>query len=208
MASLTNKDICMKKRIAILSIHCVLAALAVVSLTAFVNSNSNNTESNIIATSNLCLEYSSLYEEEQELPKNILRAIALTESGRWFREINTSVAWPWTINVKGKGYHFDTKEEAIAAVKSYQKQGIKSIDVGCMQINLKYHPEAFENLEQALDPEYNVAYAADFIRKNKKNTGLWQQAVGVYHSRYSSKNRHYIRKVYSNWKQINKETEA
>ena len=32
-----------------------------------------------------------------------------------------------------------------------------------MQVNLGYHPDAFEDLEQAFDPTYNVAYAASFL---------------------------------------------
>jgi len=53
------------------------------------------------------------------------------------------LAWPWTINAQGKGQFFKTKAEAVKAIKNLQAQGVKSIDVGCMQINLSYHGKAF-----------------------------------------------------------------
>lgn len=63
----------------------------------------------------------------------------------------------------GKGRYFATKEEAVRAVKKLQAQGVKSIDVGCMQINLAYHGDAFDSIEDALDPETNVTYGAKFL---------------------------------------------
>ena len=62
------------------------------------------------------------------------------------------VVWPWTINVEGKGFHFKTKRDAIRFVKDQMTAGKESIDVGCMQINLKYHPDAFTSLDQAFSP--------------------------------------------------------
>ncbi len=38
-------------------------------------------------------------------------------------------------------------------------RGVQSIDVGCFQINMYYHPGAFATLEQAFDPRANAAYA-------------------------------------------------
>ena len=34
-----------------------------------------------------------------------------------------------------------------------------------MQINYRYHGHMFENLDQILSPEYNVNYAAKFLKK-------------------------------------------
>jgi hypothetical protein len=162
------------------------------------------TSHSMIDTSNLCLKHAAVLEAEMDLPQHILRAVSVTESGHWLPSLNKSVAWPWTINVEGKGYHFQTKTAAITAVSLFQKQGIESIDVGCMQINLKYHPDAFASLEDAFDPKHNITYAADFISKNKRRTGVWQKAIGVYHSRYTSRNHQYVRKVYANWEKIDK----
>ena len=67
--------------------------------------------------------------------------------------------WPWTINAEGQGLFYDTKAQAVAAVRALQARGVRSIDVGCMQVNLMHHPDAFPTLEQAFDPQTNAAYA-------------------------------------------------
>ena len=46
-------------------------------------------------------------------------------------------------------------------MNSYRAQGARSIDVGCMQVNLLHHADAFASLEQAFDPVANARYAAD-----------------------------------------------
>ena len=114
---------------------------------------------------------------------DLLQTISAVESGRWDRLQNRYVAWPWTVNAEGKGYYFASKEEAIVAVKNFQKRGITSIDVGCMQINLKYHGEAFDSIEDALNPETNVRYSAKFLRNLYNKNGYdWKKAAKRYHS--------------------------
>ena len=73
--------------------------------------------------------------------------------------------WPWTVNAEGQGAFYDTKAEAVAAVRAMQARGVRSIDVGCGQINLMHHPDAFASLEQAFDPQANAAYAARFLKE-------------------------------------------
>lgn len=114
---------------------------------------------------------------------DLLQIISTVESGQWDHAENRYVAWPWTINVKGKGYHFSSKEEAVQAVKKFQKQGVTSIDVGCMQINLKYHGQAFSSVDEAIDPENNVKYSAKFLRSLYSKSGNnWEKAAKRYHS--------------------------
>ncbi|HCF18886.1 MAG TPA: hypothetical protein DEV96_12760, partial [Rhodospirillum rubrum] len=55
-------------------------------------------------------------------------------------------------------------------------------DVGCMQVNLRYHGGAFDSLEEAIDPAANVAYAASFLRRLFDDTNDWAEAVTAYHS--------------------------
>ena len=115
---------------------------------------------------------------------DLLQTIAVVESGKWDNLQNRFVAWPWTVNIKGKGHYFASKEEAVAAVKEAQAKGIKSIDVGCMQINMKYHGKAFSSIEDALDPLKNVQYSAKFLRTLYKSNGRdWKVAARRYHSR-------------------------
>ncbi|MCQ2741304.1 MAG: hypothetical protein MJ210_04220, partial [Alphaproteobacteria bacterium] len=96
----------------------------------------------------VCTIAAQRMESKYQIKKHLLSTITSVETGRWNQERQKMTSWPWTVNAGGKGYFFETKQEAIAAVKKMQENGVKSIDVGCMQINLFYHPEAFSNLEE------------------------------------------------------------
>jgi len=115
-------------------------------------------------------------------PPRLLNAVAQVESGRRDPATGAWHPWPWTINVEGEGRYFGTEVEAIQAVKALQASGVRSIDIGCMQVNLMYHPAAFESLEQAFDPNANVLYARRFLLSLYRQAGDWPTAVGLYHS--------------------------
>ena len=63
-------------------------------------------------------------------------------------------------------------------------RGMRSIDVGCAQVNLMHHPAAFASLEQAFDPAANADYAGRFLKELRDTTagGNWMTAAGHYHS--------------------------
>ena len=127
---------------------------------------------------------------------DLLQTISAVESGRWDNLQNRYVAWPWTVNVKGKGYYYASKEDAIRAVQKFQSQGIESIDVGCMQINLKYHGEAFSSLDDAIDPLKNVKYSAKFLRSLYSRHGhSWKKAAKRYHSANPEKGEAYTKRL-------------
>jgi hypothetical protein len=116
------------------------------------------------------------------LPPRLLQAISVTESGRTDPVRGTSRAWPWTINAEGEGQFLETRQAAIAAVKSLLARGVQSIDVGCLQVNLKYHPRAFASLEEAFDPRANALYAAHFLNALYADGKDWTRAIAAYHS--------------------------
>ncbi len=64
-------------------------------------------------------------------------------------------------------------------MKKLQARGIRNIDVGCMQINLRYHPDAFENLESALDPETNARYAVTLLKRLHGAHKSWAKRSGA-----------------------------
>ena len=66
---------------------------------------------------------------------------------------------------------FPTREAAIAEVRQLRADGMRLIDVGCMQINLHHHPNAFASLEEAFDPLSNARYAAQFLTELRSATG-------------------------------------
>jgi hypothetical protein len=152
------------------------------------------------APRDLCADAVAGQEKRAGIPDRLLTAISLVESGRWDAEAGKGTAWPWTVTAQGKGRFFPTKAAAIAAVRRLQAQGVKSIDVGCMQVNLHYHPDAFPSLGAAFDPALNAAYAAKFLTALKKDHGSWQRAVQHYHSSTPEKRIPYQRKVYAAWR--------
>ena len=80
-----------------------------------------------------------------------------------------------------------------------QARGVKSIDVGCMQVNLMHHPDAFPNLDRAFDPPANAAYAAKFLRQLFVQSGDWTKAVALYHSATPALSEPYAKKVMALW---------
>jgi hypothetical protein len=151
---------------------------------------------------NMCMNHISRLEKEEGIPERLLSAIAYVESGRLIKKSKKVVVWPWTINVQGKGYYFLSKEEAVQAVKDYKNQGITNIDVGCMQINLHHHKEAFETIEKAFDPKTNVEYAVSFLKQLKETHASWIKAVAHYHSATPYFHLPYSQKVYQVWSRL------
>lgn len=130
----------------------------------------------------LCRAAVAQVEREAGLPPRLLGAIARVESGRRDPGTGTFAPWPWTINAEGRGSFFPDKAAAIAAVRALQAEGVRSIDVGCMQINLRHHPAAFASLEEAFDPLANARYAARFLKELNATRGDWMVSAAHYHS--------------------------
>lgn len=148
----------------------------------------------------ICAEAVRAAERQYRLPRLLLHAVSLTESGRWNDDRQASLAWPWTVTAEGKGRYFRSKAEALAEVKRLRAAGVRNIDVGCMQINLMYHGRMFEDPGVALDPVHNVAYAAAWLRQLRGRFGSWAHAVGRYHTGdWKARGQDYWRKVRTRW---------
>lgn len=148
--------------------------------------------------SRLCREATAQVERALRLPDGFLAAISRVETGRP-DENGTLLPWPWSINAAGKGYYYATRQEAIDAVRAFQQQGVTSIDVGCMQVNLLHHPTAFPSLDSAFDPYSNARYAGMFLQKMKEQTGSWPRAAAAYHSQTASNGTAYLQQVLQQW---------
>ncbi len=133
------------------------------------------------------------------VPADLLRAIGMVESGRRDPVSGVWAPWPWTIDAAGQPAFFDSKAQAIAAVRELQARGVASIDVGCMQINLAQHPAAFATLEQAFDPGANAAYAVRFLVSLFDRAGDWTQAATLYHSATPALGAAYQRRIVAAW---------
>ena len=154
---------------------------------------------NAMETHSICASAIGHAERERKIPNDLLTAIARTESGRWDASREAVFAWPWTVTNGPDGRFFPTKAKAIAHVRDLQARGIRNIDVGCMQINLRHHPNAFPDLDTAFDPEVNTAYAARFLDGLFKAHKSWGEAIRRYHSGNTKFNRPYHEKVARAW---------
>ena len=130
----------------------------------------------------LCRAAITAAEAEFAIPDRLLLGIGRVESGRRDPQTGSFDPWPWVINAEGRGSFFPSREAAIEAVRALQASGMRSIDVGCMQINLRHHPNAFASLEEAFDPQANARYAARFLTNLQQRAGDWTVAAGHYHS--------------------------
>ncbi len=147
----------------------------------------------------LCEAAIARTEKSAHTPPQLLTAIGIVESGRAEPRTARVTPWPWSINVGGQGRMFETRADAVAAVQALQAAGTQSIDVGCMQVNLMYHPDAFTSVDQAFEPAANVVYAAGFLGRLFVQTGDWRRAAAAYHSQTPGLSEDYARRVIASW---------
>ncbi|WP_222184402.1 transglycosylase SLT domain-containing protein [Geminicoccus harenae] len=146
-------------------------------------------------TAALCLDAASRAERLADLPEGIVTGIMLAETGRWSKALRRSYPWPWTVTSGSESWYAESRAAAIATVRRLQAEGQRNIDVGCMQINLYWHPDAFRTIEEALDPIRNVAYGTAFLGELHAERGSWRSAVAAYHSRDPERGRTYLARV-------------
>lgn len=152
-------------------------------------------------SSGVCLEEILEAQDRYNIPDNILLAIGIQEAGR--RVNGKLTIWPWTANARGKGVFFDNKEALEDWVRQTQSAGTQSVDVGCMQVNQKWHARHFASLEEATDPKANVDYAARFLLSLYGESRDWWQAAGRYHSSTEAYKSIYLDKLVQNQKLAN-----
>lgn len=129
----------------------------------------------------LCDQAAYAVSVETGVPLDVLRAITLTETGR--TRNGAFEPWPWTVNMEGAGKWFDERQSAQAYVDGNFARGARSFDVGCFQINYRWHGDAFSSIEEMFDPLSNARYAARFLTELHREFGDWSKAAGAYHSR-------------------------
>jgi len=128
------------------------------------------------------------------IPEGILYSVGLTETGR-----KGSLS-PYAMNVEGKAYFPPSRQEAMTTFHAAKQQGMKLIDIGCMQINHYFHGENFSSAEEMFDPKRNVEYAAKFLRNLHDRHETWTMAVARYHAGPNNNpaQRKYVCRVISN----------
>jgi soluble lytic murein transglycosylase-like protein len=110
------------------------------------------------------------------VPLNVLYSVGLTETGR------RGELEPYDMNIDGREVRSQSLAEALARFAAAKAQGAKLIDIGCMQINARWHGSHFRSLAAMFDPALNVGYAADFLKALKAEAGNWTLAVARYNA--------------------------
>jgi soluble lytic murein transglycosylase-like protein len=110
------------------------------------------------------------------VPLGVLYAVGLSETGR------KGVLHPYALNVDGKTIMASDLRDAVARFLDAKKNGAKLVDLGCMQINHRYHGEKFPGIAAMFDPARNVDYAARFLKELRAREGNWTMAVARYNA--------------------------
>ena len=173
--------------------------LTILATVALLTVPTTATASQPVDSTEICRDLIAEAEVRHRLPKLLMSAISLAESGRWNEQRKATIAWPWTVYAEGRGRYLLSKAAALAEVRNLRRKGVRNIDVGCTQVNLHYHGHAFATLEEALDPARNVDFAARFLRQLHRETRSWSMAAGYYHSRTAKLNRPYRGRVLKHW---------
>lgn len=141
----------------------------------------------------LCDQAARQAASETAVPVEVLLAITRVETGRGSK--GQLLPWPWVINLAGEGYWFSDASEAISFADNQLALGQENFDVGCFQINLRWHGAEFSSLDAVFDPQANASYAAQFLTELYTDEGGWAGAVAAYHSRTPEKAEAYLQKV-------------
>ena len=112
----------------------------------------------------------------ENIPLSVLYSVGLTETGQRGR------LQPYAMNVDGAAVASGSLPEALRRFHEARAKGAKFIDIGCMQINHRFHAAHFESLEAMFDARRNVAYAAHFLRELRAREPSWTLAVARYNA--------------------------
>lgn len=155
----------------------VLALAAALSLAGPPSLSANSSDG-------ICYYWARIAETHYGMPRGLMSAIVKHESlGR-----------PNTLNVDGKALYFSSAAEAARAIQEMAKTSYE-IDVGCSQITIRWHGQAFRDIGALLDARANISYAAWHLAALKDRFGSWQKATERYHSFQSERGRSYACKV-------------
>lgn len=121
-----------------------------------------------------CLDHIVEAEKEMGIPKGILLAVSLVESG------GGGTPSPYIMNVRGRVLFPRSEAEAATYLRDNQGNLRGNVYAGCMQLSLAHHKQAFRPVEKIVNPEANVRYAAKYLISLRRETGSWAAAVTKY----------------------------
>ena len=141
-----------------------LAALSICSVTTAASANGP------------CEREMTLAARRHGVPLGVLYAVGLSETGR------KGVLNPYALNIDGRTVLATDLRNAVTQFSDAKNKGAKLVDLGCMQINHRYHGDKFSGVEAMFDPARNVDYAARFLKELRTREGNWTMAVARYNA--------------------------
>ena len=145
------------------------------------------------ARASTCSQAAQSAELQHGLPAGLLAAIGNVESGGWRWSVNGNDGAP--------GHKFASAEEALRYTDDLLSSGNRTIDVGCFQVDLRYHPEAFARWQDGFDGDQNASAAAGILAHLHEQTGDWSRAIALYHSADPQRGQSYLQSVIAAWDQ-------
>lgn len=143
---------------------------------------------------------------ENGLPAPLFYAVALTESGQSGLSRNQFRPWPWTLNVNGKGLYFPSRKAAWQALQRALDSDERSVDIGLMQVNWRYHQKDLGSAWQSLDPYHNLRVGAAILRQCYLTEADWWASLGCYHAPGNPvKAASYRERVKGHWRKLTEE---
>jgi soluble lytic murein transglycosylase-like protein len=130
----------------------------------------------------LCLGAIAEAGARNRVPPGLLEAVARVETGRPLPVTGDRQPWPWSVNSDGESLFFDTRASAAAEAARRLAHGARYVDIGCTQVDLRMHPDAFPTLADAFNPATNADYAARLLAALHAASHSWELAAGRYHS--------------------------
>lgn len=164
-------------RVPLVVATCVIAAMVYLTVEAQGAANASSSQGD----AQLCLSAAQVAAKKTGVPLSVLIAVSLTETGR-STEFGLK-PWPWAINQAGKGYWFESPEDAIKFAENQLDFGLQNFDVGCFQLNHRWHSKGFVSTSDMFNPVRNALYAAHFLADLFSEKGDWSSAAAAYHSR-------------------------
>ncbi len=117
--------------------------------------------------------------EQHNVPSKVLYSLALTESQVRLQSGDIR-PWPWTLNVKGKPYFYDSRAKACEALTQFLTK-TQSVDIGLTQHNWYWQKSFFDSPCAAFEPKDNLHHAAKILQEGKRKHGDWIKAAGHFH---------------------------
>ena len=143
-----------------------------------------------------CLDHLIQAENQYKIPRGLMVAIALIESGR------NGVPQPHALS-HGSHTTYASSTKAAAKMLRDRKGRLHSdMYVGCMQLSLYHHGKHFQPVEKIVDPAANVMYAARYIKRLRAERGGWSEALIAYAGATGERSHEYVCKVWRNLNEL------